>query len=103
MGIECQVCYDNSDNPTQEQRAQRKWHNALWPYVQTTEIFLCPTAQKPQYTTNTAEIPGKDMTFVAWPISDQWSIPETKGLNGSYGLNSWVTNRAYSPDSPTYS
>jgi len=95
--------YDNADNPTQEQRAARRWHNALWPYVKTTKIFLCPTATKPQYTTtNTTGITNTDMTFATWPISDQWSIPETKGLNGSYGLNSWVTNRAYSPGNPTY-
>jgi len=94
--------YDNADNPTQDQRAERRWHNTLWPYVKTTKIFLCPTAQKPQNTTDTGEITETDMTFVAWPISDQWSIPETEGLYGSYGLNSWVTNRAYSSSSPTH-
>jgi len=38
--------YDNADNPMQDQRAERRWHNALWPYVKTTKIFLCPTAKK---------------------------------------------------------
>lgn len=92
--------YDTTGSPTLEQRAQRRWHNALWPYVQTEEIFLCPTTKRSLDNTNTASIANEDMTFTAWPISDEWAIPETVGLHGSYGFNAWATRRDYPASSP---
>jgi len=89
---------DYYDNPggllTEQQRAPRRWHNALWPYVQTTDIFLCPT--------NKIGLTGPDKTFQVWPLSDSWVIGATEDLYGGYGFNVWANDRVYSSGHTDY-
>ncbi|MFC1766030.1 hypothetical protein ACFL6U_28625 [Planctomycetota bacterium] len=85
--------YDPTGSPSLDEKRRRRWHNALWPYVQTAKIFLCPTAKKLSYDGSNTSVIDQDVTFAAWPINASWDIPKTKGLCGSYGVNTWVCNQ----------